>query len=109
MGGMSIVSEWHPPRPHCLPGCNRLDGHDGRDDGACMGPGSEVLRGVYTYDGPLGFPPDTFVVYNAGPFPEVPAFTWTPFRNVFPRWHSGKVCYTLPSGNMVHVKPDCRC
>ena len=34
---------------------------------------------------------------------------WTPFRNVFSRWHSGKVCYTLPSGNMVHVKPDCRC
>ena len=34
---------------------------------------------------------------------------WTPFRNVFARWHSGKVCYALPSGNMVHVKPDCRC
>ena len=30
-----------------------------------------------------------------------------PLRNVFPRWHSGKVCYTLPSGNMVHVKPGC--
>ena len=23
-------------RPHCLPGCDRLDGHDGRDIGACM-------------------------------------------------------------------------
>ena len=30
-------------------------------------------------------------------------------RNVFPRWHSGKVCYTLPSGSMVHVKPGCQC
>ena len=38
-----------------------------------------------------------------------PAERWTPFRNVFARWHSGKVCYPLPSGNMVHVKPDCRC
>jgi hypothetical protein len=33
----------------------------------------------------------------------------TPLRSVFPRWHSGKVCYSLPSGNMVHVKPGCRC
>ena len=36
--------EWIPPRPHCLPGCDRLDGHDGRDDGACMGPGGVILR-----------------------------------------------------------------
>lgn len=28
--------EWIPARPHCLPGCERLDGHDGRDAGACM-------------------------------------------------------------------------
>ena len=28
-----------PPRPHCLPGCDRLDGHDGRDPGACMSGG----------------------------------------------------------------------
>lgn len=67
------------------------------------------VRGVYTFDGPLGFPPDTLVTFDAGPFPERPAFRWTPFRNVFSRWHSGKVCYTLPSGNMVHVKPECRC
>jgi hypothetical protein len=33
----------------------------------------------------------------------------TPLQNVFPRWHSGNVCYTLPSGNRVHVKPGCRC
>jgi hypothetical protein len=32
-----------------------------------------------------------------------------PLRDVFPRWHSGRVCYSLPSGNMVHVKPGCRC
>ncbi len=25
------------PRANCLPGCKRLDGHDGRDEGACMG------------------------------------------------------------------------
>jgi len=67
------------------------------------------VRGVYTYDGPLGFPPDTWVVYGGVPFPEAVTPPWTPFRNVFPRWHSGKVCYPLPSGNMVHVKPDCRC
>lgn len=30
-------------------------------------------------------------------------------RNVFALRHSGKVCYRLPSGNMVHVKPGCRC
>ena len=30
-------------------------------------------------------------------------------RNVFPRWHSGNICYVLPSGSMVHVKPGCRC
>lgn len=29
----------YPPRPHCLPGCDRLDGHDGRDPGACMSGG----------------------------------------------------------------------
>ena len=36
-----------PPRPHCLPGCDRLDGHDGRDEGACMHAGvvlSQHLR-----------------------------------------------------------------
>ena len=26
-------------RPYCLPGCERIDGHDGRDPEACMGPG----------------------------------------------------------------------
>lgn len=28
------------PRPYCLPGCDRLDGHDGRDPGACMRDGT---------------------------------------------------------------------
>ncbi len=30
------MSELPFPREHCLPGCDRLDGHDGRDAGACM-------------------------------------------------------------------------
>jgi hypothetical protein len=34
--------EWIPARPHCLPGCERLDGHDGRDPGACMKDGAEL-------------------------------------------------------------------
>jgi hypothetical protein len=106
MAGMSIVSEWHPDRPYCLPGCNRLDGHDGRDAGACMGPGGNALWGVYTYDGPLGFPPDTVVVYGGAPFPETVTPSWTPFRDRIPR---ATRCYRLASGAMVHVKPECRC
>ena len=35
--------EWVSDRPHCLPGCERIDGHDGRDPGACMGPWSTPL------------------------------------------------------------------
>lgn len=27
---------------HCLPGCERLDGHDGRDPGACMRAGEAI-------------------------------------------------------------------
>lgn len=38
-----------------------------------------------------------------------PVHIYPVYRNVFPRWHSGKLCYWLPSGNVVHVKPDCRC
>lgn len=90
------MSESIPERPYCLPGCDRFDGHDGRDAGACMGPGGEVLkpgpldlvhrhpdipvhvpvRGVWTYDGPLGFPPDTLVVFDATPepIPDFPGF-----------------------------------
>lgn len=30
-------------RPHCLPGCKRIDGHDGRDLGACLGADGEML------------------------------------------------------------------
>ena len=30
------------PRPHCLPGCNRIDGHDGRDVDACMRDGAPL-------------------------------------------------------------------
>jgi hypothetical protein len=44
-------------------------------------------------------------VYDAVPvvWPD-DTYTWTPLRNrLAPR------CYSLPSGSMVHVKPDCRC
>lgn len=66
---MSIVSEWHEPRPYCLPGCNRLDGHDGRDAGACMGEGGEVLK-----PGPLD------LVHR---HPDIPVAI--PLRNELPR------------------------
>jgi len=162
-----------PDRPHCLPGCNRLDGHDGHDTGACMmdgrvlypgppsgmeipdfpglvahlrsrgyvlnpcattcpdhgDPGHAHLRApdgedVITWaDGRISYYDLTLparLIYpspkSVRPYdmvlPKWPGpedFPWTPFRNVFARWHSGKVCYALPSGNMVHVKPDCRC
>ena len=64
------------------------------------------VRGVYTYDGPLGFPPDTVVVYGGTPFPETVTPPWVPFRDRIPR---AAKCYPLASGAMVHVKPDCRC
>jgi hypothetical protein len=32
-------------RPYCLPGCDRLDGHDGRDAGACMRDGKVLEPG----------------------------------------------------------------
>ena len=44
------------------------------------------------------------LAYDMG-LPKWPEAPYTPMRNVFPR----KVCYTLPSGNRVHVKPGCRC
>lgn len=45
-------------------------------------------------------------VYDAKPlrWPDS-MFVRTPMRNAFRRAD----CYTLPSGNMVHVKPGCRC
>jgi hypothetical protein len=33
------------PRSYCLPGCNRLDGHDGRMPGACMENGTVLIPG----------------------------------------------------------------
>jgi hypothetical protein len=62
------------------------------------------VRGVYTYDGPLGLPPDTLVVYDMTP-PEGPESSWTPLRD---RPRATK-CYRMASGAMVHFKPDCRC
>lgn len=32
-------------RPWCLPECDRLDGHDGRDPGACMKGAAELTPG----------------------------------------------------------------
>jgi hypothetical protein len=32
-------------RLRCLPGCDRADGHDGRDPGACMKGGQVLTRG----------------------------------------------------------------
>jgi hypothetical protein len=117
---------------HCLPGCDRLDGHDGRDAGACMGAGGGVL-----YPGPLDLEhrhPDIPVNVPARRVPGEPgvcegaigplaqtgvfiydmvppkwpddAVPWTPYRNRLPR---ASQCYSLPSGNKVHVKPGCRC
>lgn len=40
---MSSEEEQPPARPWCLPGCERIDGHDGRDSGACTGEGGVVL------------------------------------------------------------------
>jgi len=34
---MSSNEEERRQLRHCLPGCERIDGHDGRDPGACMG------------------------------------------------------------------------
>jgi hypothetical protein len=36
--------EWIPDRPYCIPGCDRLDGHDGHDFGACMRNGKALCR-----------------------------------------------------------------
>ena len=43
-GGFRNVFK-RPERPYCLPGCDRLDGHDGRDAGACMRDGEVLTRG----------------------------------------------------------------
>ena len=122
------MSSAMPDRPYCLPGCNRLDGHDGTNVGACMS-GGRVL-----YPGPLDLehrPPDApapapappgLFAYDLAPGCEhpplspgeswtCPACGWvwigqTPLRNLIPRARS---CYRLASGAMVHVKPDCRC
>ena len=34
------------PLRRCLPGCNRADGHDGRDEGACMRDGAVLEPGA---------------------------------------------------------------
>ena len=95
MSGWERVSDEVRAARHCLPGCDRLDGHDGRDPGACMANGLGPLRetGILIYDMDLPTWPDDTV-------------TWTPMRDRIPR---ASKCYTLPSGNRVHVKPGCRC
>lgn len=42
-----VTTRFPVPRPHCLPGCERLDGHDGRHPGACMKDGAELTAGLY--------------------------------------------------------------
>ena len=39
-GEIVLKEDW---RAWCLPGCDRLDGHDGRDTGACMKNGTAFL------------------------------------------------------------------
>lgn len=41
-------------RPHCLPGCDRLDGHDGRESGTCMRNGTVISTGLPPN---IGMPP----------------------------------------------------
>jgi hypothetical protein len=45
-------------RPHCLPGCDRHDGHDGRDLGACMHGGKAMTATLATGTGFLQALPD---------------------------------------------------
>ena len=97
-----------------MDGCNRIDIHPG---GTCERDGQPLTPGpldlVHPHPDIPVFTPvrNTVILLYDVVLPTWPddAAPWTPFRNVFARWHSGKVCYTLPSGNMVHVKPDCRC
>ena len=58
---------------HCLPGCDRLDGHDGRDPGACMRAGAaiEPARGT----GPIASALAEKVAGSADPKPPLPKRT----------------------------------
>jgi hypothetical protein len=110
---VSIVSEWHPPRPYCLPGCRWLDGHDGREPGTCMGEGGVLKPGpldlVHRHpDIPVNVPVrNTGIAMYDAVLPKWPrGELWTPFRDRIPR---AAGCYRMASGAMVHVKPDCRC
>ncbi len=78
----------NPACPYCLPGCDRLDGHDGRDPGACMGGGAVLLAvspvpgepGVYVSD---SFPARAGVVaYDLVPPAVSPMVTVRPFRDL---------------------------
>jgi hypothetical protein len=99
----------------CLDGCDRIDIHAG---GTCERDGQPLVPGpldiMHRHPDIPVFTPirnEGVLIYDMvlpkWPGPE--GVPWTPMRNAFARWHSGKICYTLPSGNIVHVKPDCRC
>ena len=101
----------------CLDGCDRIDIHPG---GTCEREGKPLTPGpldlVHRHpDIPVAVPvrnliglPDGAVLTYDMVLPRWPydAFPWTPFRDRLPR---ASACYRLPSGNMVHVKPGCRC
>lgn len=106
-------------RPWCLPGCNRLDGHDGRDAGACMGWDVGVLTPgpldlVHRHpDIPVPIPVRNVIagVLLRAALDSVPSRpAWSPLLGLGDApldWPAG--CYRLASGAMVHVRPGCRC
>ena len=95
----------------CLDGCNRIDIHAG---GTCERDGQPLTPGpldlIHQHPDIPVFTPvrNTGILLYDMVLPKWPydAFPWVPFRNNLPR---ASACYRLPSGNMVHVKPGCRC
>jgi len=67
-----------------------------------------VCAPVIQGEGLISWPDRSVMTYDVvlpewrGPSAEY----WTPFRDRLPR---ASKCYSLASGAMVHVKPECRC
>lgn len=68
-------------RENCLPGCIRIDGHSGRDPGACMD-SNGVIQSIIPYD--------------LAPAAAYPVKQAQPFRNAFPRAAN----WTAPDGQV---------